>query len=158
MRLATGDLDVVTEGVIRRPREEVATYAADPDNAPRWYKNIESVEWRSPRPLRVGSLLAFVARFLGRTLRYTYEITEYVPGSRLVMRTAEGPLPMETTYTWNDAGPGATRMTLRNRGRPAGFSRLVAPIMAMAIRHANKKDVAQLKRLLEARGGASLTP
>ena len=151
MRSTTSDVDVVTQGVIRRPREEVAAYVADPDNAPRWYKNIESVEWKSARPLRVGSLLEFVARFLGRTLRYTYEITEYVPGSRLVMRTAEGPFPMETTYTWDDAGPGATRMTLRNRGRPAGFSRLFAPLMAMAIRHANRKDMAQLKRLLERR-------
>ena len=128
----------------------VATYVADPDNAPRWYRNIESVEWKSARPLRVGSLVAFEARFLGRSLRYTYEITEYVPGSRLVMRTAEGPFPMETTYTWDDAGPGATRMMLRNRGRPAGFSALLAPFMAITIRHANKKDMAQLKRLLEA--------
>jgi uncharacterized membrane protein len=148
---AISGVDVVTHGVIGRPREAVATFAADPDNAPRWYKNIDSVEWKSARPLRVGSRVAFVARFLGRSLRYTYEITEYVPGSRLVMRTAEGPFPMETTYTWDDAGPGATRMTLRNRGRPAGFSALFAPFMAMAIRHANRKDMAQLKRLLEGR-------
>jgi len=91
----------------------------------------------------------FIAHFLGRRLRYTYEITEYGPGSRLVMRTAEGPFPMETTYTWEDAGPGATRMTLRNRGRPTGFARLAAPMMAMAIRRANRMDVARLRRLLE---------
>lgn len=145
------DVDVVTQGVIQRPRGEVARYVADPDNAPRWYTNIKSVEWKSPRPLEVGSRIEFVAHFLGRRLRYTYEITEYVPGSRLVMRTAEGPFPMETTYTWEDAGPGATRMTLRNRGRPAGFSRIVAPIMATAIRRANRKDMAQLRNVLERR-------
>jgi hypothetical protein len=50
------DVDVVTQGVIQRPRGEVASYVADPDNAPRWYKNITSVEWKSPRPLKVGSL------------------------------------------------------------------------------------------------------
>jgi hypothetical protein len=145
------DVDVVTQGVIQRPRWEVASYVADPDNAPRWYRNIKSVEWKSPRPLKVGSLIEFVAHFLGRGLRYTYEITEHVPGSRLVMRTAQGPFPMETTYTWEDAGPGATRMTLRNRGRPTAFSRLFAPVMAIAIRRANKKDMAELRNLLERR-------
>ena len=143
-------VDVVTEIEIDRPRAEVAAYAADPDNATAWYENIEAVEWRSPPPLAVGSRLAFVARFLGRELAYTYEIQTLVPGERLVMRTADGPFPMETTYTWEDTGSG-TRMTLRNRGEPAGFSRLAAPVMATAMRRANRKDLARLKALLEAR-------
>lgn len=149
-------VDVVTETVIDRPRDEVAAYAADPDNVPAWYENIRSVEWKSERPLRVGSTIAFVAQFLGRRMAYTYAIAELVPGERLVMRTAEGPFPMETTYTWEAAGPASTRMTLRNRGEPAGFSKLVAPIMASAMRRANTKDLAKLKSILEARSdGAS---
>lgn len=144
-------VDVVTEIVINRPRGQVATYAGDPSNAPRWYGNIESVEWKTPPPVRVGSRMAFVAHFLGRTLAYTYEIVELAPGERLVMRTAEGPFPMETTYTWEHAGQDATRMTLRNRGEPTGFSKVGAPVMAAAMRRANRKDLATLKALLEGR-------
>ena len=142
-------VDVVTEIEIRRPRDEIAAYASDPDNATRWYRNIEAIEWETPRPLAVGSRLAFVARFLGRRLAYTYEVSEIVPGERFVMSTAEGPFPMETTYTWEDAPGGGTRMTLRNRGEPAVFSRLSAPFMAMAMRRANGKDLRELKRILE---------
>ena len=145
-------VDVVTETVIARPRAEVAAYAADIDHTTAWYENIRSVAWETPPPLEVGSRIAFVAEFLGRRLTYTYEITELVPDQRLVMRTAEGPFPMETTYTWADAGPGATRMTLRNRGEPAGFARALAPIMGTAVRRANRGDLRRLKEVLERAG------
>ena len=141
-------VDVQTEIEIARPRGEVAAFAADPDNATAWYANTESVEWKTAKPLETGSRVAFVARFLGRRLAYTYELLELVPGRRLVMSTAEGPFPMETTYTWEDA-PGGTKMTLHNRGEPSGFAKVGAPMMAAAIRRANRNDLARLKRILE---------
>jgi uncharacterized membrane protein len=143
-------VDVLTETVIERPREEVAAFAADPSNAPAWYVNIDSVEWRTPPPVAVGSRMEFSARFLGRTLVYTYEVADLVPGERLVMRTAEGPFPMVTTYTWEALDGDRTRMTLRNQGEPSGFTSVAAPMMAAAMRRANRKDLAKLKALLEA--------
>jgi hypothetical protein len=128
---------------------EVAAFAGNPGNAPEWYVNIDSVEWRTPPPVAVGSCMDFVARFLGRRLAYTYEVTELVPDQRLVMRTAHGPFPMETTYTWEALDDGATRMTLRNRGRPAGFSAMVGPFLSAAMRRANQKDLAALRTRLE---------
>ena len=142
-------VDVVTQTVIRAPRERVAAYASDPDNAPEWYVNIASVRWETPKPVRLGSRVMFVAHFLGRTLEYTYEIIDLEPGRKLVMRTAQGPFPMETTYTWESTSDGGTRMTLRNRGEPSGFSALVAPFLSMAMRRANTKDLAKLKSILD---------
>jgi hypothetical protein len=144
-------VDVVTETVIQRPREDVAAYAGDPDNAPEWYVNIKSIEWESEPPLALGSKLAFVASFMGKRLAYTYEVVELEPGAKMVMRTAEGPFPMETSYVWEDAGEGATKMTLRNRGQPTGFAKLTAPLMVRAMRSANEKDLASIKRILESR-------
>src|SRR5215208_6028272 len=126
-------VDVESRITIARPRAEVAAYACDPDNATEWYENIESVQWRTPPPLAVGSRLAFAARFLGRRLEYTYEVREHVEGERFVMATAEGPFPMETTYEWRDSLDGGTLMTLRNRGEPAGFANVAAPLMARAM-------------------------
>jgi len=147
-------VEVKTEIEIERPRSQVAAYAADPDNATSWYENIKAVEWETPRPLGVGSRIGFVAEFLGRTLAYTYEIEELAIAKRLVMRTAQGPFPMETTYIWEDAAEGATRMTLCNRGEPAGFKLLAAPLMSRAMRRANQKDLRRLKQILESDASA----
>ena len=142
-------VDVVTEIDIARRRDEVAAFAADPGNATAWYKNIKAVEWETPPPLAVGSKLRFRAQFLGRTLEYTYEVREIDPGHRFVMATAEGPFPMETTYSWEDVAPGTTKMTLRNRGEPSGFAAVTAPVLTLAMRRANEGDLRRLKTLLE---------
>jgi uncharacterized membrane protein len=144
-------VDVMTEIVIGRPAGVVAVYAADPSNAPAWYQNITSVTWETGRPLQAGSRIAFSAGFLGRHLAYTYEITDFIPAERLVMRTAQGPFPMETTYTWHAIDDRSTRMTLRNRGEPAGFPGLAAPLIAIAMRHTNRKDLRKLRAILQSR-------
>ena len=143
-------VDVTTDIVIARPREEVAAYVAEPTNATEWYANIESVRWLTEPPVRVGSRMDFVAHFLGRRIAYTYEVVDLAPGERLVMRTNQGPFPMETTYTWTEVDSG-TRMTLRNRGEPGGFSRLAALVMPFAMRRANRKDLERLRAVLERR-------
>ena len=147
-------VDVETQIEILRPRAEVAAFASDPDNAPAWYRNIKHIEWKTERPLAVGTRVAFSAEFLGRRLAYTYEVVALDPGERLVMRTASGPFPMETTYAWADAPAGATVMVMRNRGEPAGFSRLAKPMMSAAMRRANLADLQRLKAVLEAGDGA----
>ena len=144
------DVDVEVSAVLPVPVELVSSYAGDPTNAPAWYANIRSVSWRTHPPLAVGSRMDFVASFLGRRLAYTYEVVELDPGRRLVMRTADGPFPMETTYTWEPLD-GRTRMTLRNTGTPAGFGRLAAPVMVRAMRSAMVKDLERLERRLTER-------
>src|SRR3954462_4114813 len=145
-------VDVVTTVDIARQRDAVAAFASDPGNATTWYENIKRVEWKTTPPVSVGSRIAFVAHFLGKELAYTYEVHELDPSKKLVMRTDEGPFPMETTYVWEDTASGGTRMTLRNRGNPSGFSKVAAPLMARSMRRANNKDLAKLKQLLDAAG------
>lgn len=142
------EVNVKTEIIIRRPLSEVSLYAAHPDNVTRWYRNIYEVKWLVEPKLEVGSQIAFKARFLGKQIAYVYEIMEWLPSKRLTMQTSSGPFPMQTIYEWEEVN-GATKMTLINRGRPSGFSRLLTPFMTKAMRKANEKDLLLLKQVLE---------
>lgn len=142
-------VDVLTEIMIHASIEKVSAYATNPDNAPKWYENIKSAEWQTPKPLEIGSLIAFKAQFLGKELAYVYEIVELMPGQKLVMRTANGPFPMETTYTWEPIEENRTKMTLQNKGTPTGFSKVFTPFMSLMMEKANNKDLKRIKGILE---------
>lgn len=141
-------VDVITSIEIAASMNRVAAYAMDPDNAPKWYVNIKSVEWQTPKPLAKGSKIAFVAHFLGRKLSYTYEVVK-LSDTEMIMQTADGPFPMETTYRFEKIHNELTKMILRNRGTPSGFSKLFAPFMSLMMRRANNKDLKAIKHILE---------
>lgn len=141
---------VAVETKIAAPASKIAAFAGNPDNAPKWYVNIKSAEWQTAPDLKVGARIAFVAHFLGKRMAYTYEIVDLVPDQRLVMRTHQGPFPMETTYEWFDLGDGYMHMRLQNQGEPKGFSKLMAPLMKLMMRKAMRVDLAKLKQLMEA--------
>jgi hypothetical protein len=141
-------VDVITSIEILCPVDRVSLYASNPDKAPEWYVNIKSSEWKTPPPLAVGSHIAFVAFFMGKRLAYTYEVTEFT-SHKFVMKTAEGPFPMETTYLFEKINQGSTKMTLRNRGNPRGFSKLFAPFIEIMMRKANQKELKKIKAILE---------
>lgn len=150
-------VDVTTGTTIARPVAEVAAYMGDPANAPQWYANIVRVTPLTPPPYAVGSRMEFEARFLGRTLLYTYEILA-LDDDGLTMATRSGPFPMTTVYTWRAAGDEAagttevtevTEVTLRNHGEPSGFGSLGAPVMRRAMARANRADLERLRSLLE---------
>lgn len=142
-------VDVSTSIVIDRPLSVVAGYTMNPLNAPAWYQNIRSVRRLDQEDFRLGSRTAFEARFLGRDLSYTYEVTTLLQDQELVMATAQGPFPMRTTYKFETVSPTATRVELRNDGEPQGFSKLLAPLIQTMMRRANMADLRALKKTLE---------
>jgi len=142
-------LDLTSELVLERPPASVSGYACNPENATSWHASVKSVEWKSAPVVHVGSRVALEVDFLGQHLHYTYEIVECVPGEKLVMRSVDGPIPLETSYTFEETRDGHTRMTFRNRGEPSGMSKLLTPVMVAAMKAANERDLLKLKEILE---------
>lgn len=144
-------VDVQMEIIIERELPEVAAYAADPRRAPEWYSLVDEIEWDDDARLEVGTQVAFVSHASRRKQSFLFEVREYVPEERLVMRTTGGSYPMEATYTWEAHAGRSTKMTLRNRGEPSGLLALLAPLLAPAMRRSIRIDLERLKRRLERR-------
>ncbi len=141
-------MEVTVEIEIAKPRAEVAAFASDPDNDTKWIVNIKEVEWKTERPVAVGTTVARVAHFLGKRLAYTYVVDALIPGERIAMRATDGPFPMTTDYHFADVD-GGTRMTIVVGGGPGGFFGLAAPLLALQMRRALSKDLERIKEILE---------
>ncbi len=142
-------VNVITTIEINTSLEKLADFVFNPDNAPNWYVNIKSVEWKTQKPLQIGTQIAFKAEFLGKKMEYTYAFVDLIKNKKLVMQTAEGPFPMQTTYEISQIGENKVLMKLQNEGEPSGFSKIMTPFMTMMMRKANRKDLQLLKKVME---------
>ena len=144
-------VDVIAEVVIQRPRDQVATYAMDPQYEPEWISGIRESRMLTDPPLGEGTRVHRVARFLGRRIEYILEVSEYDPEHRLAMRSVKSPFPMRVTYEFEEVGSG-TRARIHVQGGPDGLLGLVGPLLAMGVRRNISRDLKNLKSLLEADG------
>jgi hypothetical protein len=116
-------VDVTTAIVINRPPAVVAAVAGDPGHASLWLVHLTAVHW---------------------------SVVQRVPGERLVLRTDDGPFPLELTTTWEAwDDPETTVVRLHTMGSPTGARRLLGGVLAAAMKRANGKDLLELKQLLE---------
>jgi uncharacterized membrane protein len=142
-------VDVSTEIIINLPKEKVVEFASDPRNVPNWCTHIKSVEWNNETPLRAGAKLVFNERIMRRPQQHVYEVVEIIPGQKVIMKSQSNGMRMETTVAWQAISENTTCMTLRNRGVPLAFSKSIAPLLKLAIRKASRRNLKQLKRMLE---------
>jgi hypothetical protein len=143
-------IDVDAEVLIRRPRAEVASWVTDPANDRTWILALSEVNQVTDPPIRVGSRVERVARFLGRRIVYLNEVVEYEAESRLVMKSVKAPFPMAVRYEFTDAEGGATRVRVGNKGGSGIVSTLTGPLMGWMVNRQVKKDLLLLKSVLEA--------
>lgn len=147
-------VDITVRTVYEAPRELVAGVAGDPAQAPRWQSSVQEVRWHAEPVVTLGVRLDLVTHFLKRELSYTYEVVDWIPGERLVLRTDQGPVPMELTYIWWDeddeqeTGQPRTGMSLRQVGRPRGLTTLGTGAVSLGLKRAMRRDLERLREVL----------
>ena len=149
-------MKVETSVEIRRPVEEVFAYVADPTTTPRYSSTWVESSLVGAGPMRVGSRVKRVARFLGRRLEMTAEVTEYEPNHKLSGRSVSGPIPGTIEFRFEPTESG-TRVRVRVDAQAEGVYRLADPVLSDVAKHAWETDLAALKALLEAQVPAEVT-
>lgn len=140
-------IDITAEVMIARSRDDVATFATNPNNDPLWIGGIVEAEMMTEPPLGVATKVRRVAKFLGRRMDYAPEIVQYEPAARLVMRT-NVPFDMTIGYEFQEAGDG-TLARIHIQGEGSGFFKLAEPLLARMVKRNIGNDLKKLKGLLE---------
>ena len=149
-------MKVDTSVEIRRPIEEVFAYVADPTTAPKYSSTWIESSLVGSGPMRVGSRVKRVARFLGRRVEMTAEVTEYEPNHKLSGRSISGPIPGSTEFSFEPTEHG-TRVHVKIEAEAEGLYKLAGPVLSGVAKHAWDTDFAALKALLEAQIPAEVT-
>lgn len=134
---------------INRPSDEVFAFLSDASNNTRWQRGMRSCEWTSTGPIGVGSTYEQEASFLGRTIRSSFEVTEFDPGRRITITTTKGTFPITVTRSVDRLDMDACRARARISGGPTGIGRILDPVNQLLVQSSVRRDYARLKELLE---------
>jgi hypothetical protein len=107
-----------------------------------------------PGPIRVGSKIHTVMRFLGRRIDGTAEVTELVPNRKLVQKT-NSPFPVEVTCLAEPTSAG-TKVTATAVAEPGGFFKMAEPVLVRIAKKQGQAELQTMKGLLEAREPAKV--
>ena len=140
-------IDITAEVVINRSRDDVASYATNPDNDPIWIGGIVETKTLTDPPFGKGTRVQRVAKFMGRRMDYTPEVTEYEPNRLVTMRT-DKPFDMMIRYQFEET-EGGTLARIQIQGEGGGFYKLAGPLLARGVKKNVQGDLERLKILLE---------
>ncbi len=133
--------------ISRRP-DEVFAFLADPANWSKWLDGIVDSKQQGVGPMRPGTRVAQVVRFLGRRFEVTAEVVEHRPDSRLAMKVISGPFPMSWAHAVA-ATDGGCAVTTTLEADPGRFFRIAGPLLKPLLQRHFDDDHASLKDLLE---------
>jgi uncharacterized membrane protein len=140
---------VTSEILVTRSADEVFAFIADAENNPRWQRGMRSCRWVTPGPIGVGSTYTQRARFLGRDIASTFEVTDLQPGRSISIRTIESTFPIEVTRSAVPIGDDRTRVNAVVVGDPTGVFRIATPVLRRMVQRSVRADYRRLQRLLD---------
>jgi uncharacterized membrane protein len=141
---------VVVELEIDRPASVVWEYMKNAEHNPEWLRNMQSARWTTEPPIAAGSRYEQVARFLGKEVRTSFEVTRLDEGRTVTISSLPGSsFPIEITRQVEPLGSDRSRVREVAAGDSRGFYRIAEPLMRAMVRRNIARDYRRLKQLLE---------
>ena len=135
--------------IINCPLSKVFGAMEDFDSIPTWNPGVIEVRRLDEGPIKVGSTVVYVGKFLGRSYESSSQYVEYVPNEKLATKTTSGPFYLEIENTFETVG-GGTRLTSTFRGESQGFFKLAEAVVVRLTKRQFETATENLKELLEA--------
>lgn len=136
-------IDVSLAQRVDRPADEVAAFAMDPRNAPRWVAGVHHSAPEGDGPIAVGTRIHQQMTVMGHSVNLTAEVTEYDPPHAMATHTLEGPVDVTLRHTFEPLDDGATLVRIQADGSASGMA-------GWAAGRAIEKGVAESLRRLAA--------
>ena len=131
------------------PPAVVFAFLTDPGKATVWQASLLEADYKPDPPVRKGTEIHEVRKFLGRKIESIVEVTEFEPGRLFGGRMRSGPVPWQFRYTFEGAD-GSTRVSFHMEGEPGGFFHLAEPLVVRTVKKQLENDFSTLKELVEA--------
>ncbi len=128
--------------------DEAFAFLSNYENDPSWRTGVETMRHEPAGPAAVGTRTFQVIHFLGRIFEIEAEVTEIVPGERIVFRTMRDPLEA-SGYRAVAGDGGATRVTYHVEARLTGLMQAFSPLVMWAYRRRTRQDLQRLRTILE---------
>lgn len=143
---------VSAETVIDAAPERVWAFITVPGNGPRWQEGAVSTHLTTPGPVRAGSEMEHVGRWLGMRIPTRAVVTVWVPPVRYGydITTKRFPKPSLMRYEVESLADGTTKLTLSNDAPVSGWMKPLEPLLQRSVQGMFERDVARLKALIEA--------
>ena len=138
----------VTERIDHSPAE-VWAYLTNFHNAKDWMKGVEAMTQKTEGPMEIGTRFSFKARGKERETR----VTALEPGKRIALTSTQGGVTAVYTYSLAPDGTG-TEIKLEAVCEATGFWKLLHPMIAIAMKHSDSSQLADLRAAMNRRGAA----
>jgi uncharacterized membrane protein len=140
---------VERSATIDQPVDQVFDYVSTPENDPTWVPASLRHEMLSPAPMRVGSITEEDMWFLGRRMRYAWEITQYEPPSTFALRSISGSIPATIRVLLESPDGARTKIILVGEVQLPGVYKPMELVMRGVAGRQFGRQLRTLKTLLE---------
>lgn len=140
---------VRAEVTIRARPNEVFSFITVPEHGPRWQEGAISTSLTTNGPVRIGSEMRHVGRWLGMRIATRAVVSVFEPVRRYGYDIDSRFGSSAMRYELEPVAAG-TRLTLSNDAPLPRFMRLGAPLLERSVQGMFERDVARLKSVIEA--------
>ncbi|MBN2076480.1 MAG: SRPBCC family protein [Dehalococcoidales bacterium] len=141
--------------IINRPVDPVFDYATNIDNLPKWETNMLESAKTSEKSKGIGTTYKGVIKAMGMTMDWTSKVTDFEENTRVDKTINSGKTIIYEKLLFDETNDGNTEFNLMQDYRIGGFLRLITPIMLFSMKQQMKKNLANLKRIMETEGEGS---